>query len=50
MGVEWDLLFLSIVFNYVMGSFAFFWSLSHYRCKWALCVMIKCSAAAEKCK
>lgn len=45
-----DLLFLYIVFNCVMGSFACFWCLSHYLCKWALCVIIKCNSAAEKCK
>lgn len=49
MSVVQDLL-LYIVFNCVMGSFACFWSLSHYLCKWALCVVIKCSSAAEKCK
>lgn len=36
-GVAQDLLFLYIVFNWVMGSFACFWSLFHYRCKWAQC-------------
>lgn len=50
MGVERGLLFFYILFNCVMGSFACFWPLSHYLCKWALCVIIKCSSAAEKCK
>lgn len=50
MGVVPDMPFLYIVFNCIMGSFACFWSPSHYLCKWALCVIIKCSSAVEKCK